>query len=306
MFNISGEDGKSDIFQSIFINAVSAADDYYQRGISTAQLNFNNGELVDRISQIDFGMELFSGHQTYMQSGFNSFLTLKLAMLPNGLRSQSGKSDILVNSTINGFAGLLRQSLENLVRSVWLLEASSRNEISQRGFAVLWENASNRLKYERALESPQIDEFKKQLEDIRAAGIELGFFEKKKDGDLEFADNPRICIQDASGLLRNVVTPAILPKKLLMDRGIGFVNAEWVYKWLSGLTHGLDWAHLGVAIPDEMDFAFIIRSPDVERFSIAALYVLQLGQELFALTDGTFEANLSSIFSVEATATEMD
>lgn len=252
--------------------------------------------------QIPYGIELFSGHQNYMQSGFNSFQTLRLAMLPNGIVVENGKLNILVNSTINGFAGLLRQALENLVRSKWLLEASSRDEISIRGFAVLWENATNRLKYERALDGPLKDEIKKQVQSIRAAGIELGFFDLAYGSEVEYSESPRIRIQDASGLLRKVKSPAKLPKELLLDRGDGFLNAEWVYAWLSGLAHGLDWAHLEAPLPDDKDFGFTYRVPDIERFTIAALYVLQLGQELFWLTDGKFEERLLRIFSDEATA----
>lgn len=292
MSDNSGAIGGNENFLSILMNAVSAADSYYQRGQVTAKRNFDNAKLVDVLSRIEFGMELFSGHQNYMQSGFNSFLTLRLAMLPNGLRAESGKESVLMNATINGCAGLLRQSLENLVRSIWLLEASSQIEISQRGFAVLWENASNHLKYERALNGSRIEEFEINLKELHSSGVHHGFFDLIKGSQTEFSKKPRIRIQDASGLLRKVITPVELPQDLLQERGIGFVNAEWVYRWLSGLTHGLDWAHVGLQLPDEMDFAFVNRTPDIERFSIAALFVLQLGQELFQLTDGKFESTL--------------
>ena len=105
-------------FHAIFINAVSAADDYYIRGERTVLREFENTELINNLSKIDFGLDLFSGHQNYMQSGFNSFLTLRMAMIPTGIQFENGKPTMKVNATVNGLAGLLRQSVENLARSV--------------------------------------------------------------------------------------------------------------------------------------------------------------------------------------------
>ena len=156
------------------------------------------------------------------------------------------------------------------------------------------------MKFERALESPRVSEFEQKYNDLKAEGIEFGFFKAKTDGKSGFDEDPKIRIQDATSLLKNIVTPVELPAELLRKRGIGFINAEWVYRWLSGLTHGLDWAHTGDVFPSDKDFALMIRSPDFERFSIAALYVLQLGQQLFVLTDGAFQKRLSNIFEAES------
>jgi hypothetical protein len=286
-------------FHGIFINAVSAADDYYIRGEKTVLREFENTELINNLSKIDFGLDLFSGHQNYMQSGFNSFLTLRMAMIPTGIQFENGKPIIKVNATVNGLAGLLRQSVENLARSVWLLNASDKVQISQRGFAVVWENAKNRLKFERALKSPRVGEFEGKYDDLKTVGIEFGFFKEKSDGKPGFEEDPRVRIQDATSLLKNISTPVELPAELLRQKGIGFINAEWVYRWLSGLTHGLDWVHTSDGIPGDQDFALVIRNPDFERFSISALYVLQIGQQLFDLTDGGFQMRLAKILENE-------
>ena len=282
-------------FQQVLIASVSAADDHYNRANLIAQRDLDNPELVRLLTKFDFGMDLFAGHQIYMQSGFNSFLTLRHAMMHNGIEAIDGQLNLNVKITINGFAGLLRQAIECLIRSVWLLDVTNKAQISERGFAVIWENATNRLKYEQALKSPKTDDYRKHLDDLRGEGIGKGLFPVDKHDSSKYADNPRIQIEDASGLLRKVVTPINLPVDLLAQRGIGFVNAEWVYRWLSGLTHGLDWAHVGKDLPENLDFALIIRKPDLERFSIAAMYVLQISQQLFALTDGVFQERLSSI-----------
>jgi hypothetical protein len=283
-------------FQKVLIAAVSAADEYYNRGNLIAQRDLENQELVRLLTKLDFGMALFSGHQMYMQSGFNSFLTLRHAMMHNGFEASEGHLNLNVKITINGFAGLLRQTIESLIRSVWLLDVTNRAQISERGFAVIWENATNRLKYEQALKSPKVEESRKYLDVLRIEGITKGLFLVDRHDSSKYADDPRIQIEDASGLLRKVITPIDLPVDLLAQRGIGFVNAEWVYRWLSGLTHGLDWAHIGNELPENLDFALTIRKPDLERFSIAAMYVLQISQRLFALTDGDFQKRLSSMF----------
>lgn len=284
-------------FQQILINAVMAADDHFIRGDLTARREVENKTLIDYLTQIDYGMELFAGQQMFMQSGFNSFLTLRLAMLPNGIQSENGNPTLNVNVTINGFAGLLRQSIECLIRSVWLLDASTKREITERGFAVTWENLANRLKYEQALKSTHIVEFRHKLEELREDGIRLGLFKLIQEKPIKYADNPRIQIADASGLLRKVITPVGLPTEFLTQRGIGYINAEWVYRWLSALTHGLDWAHTEKGLPNDMDFALSARKPDFERFTISALYVLQISQRLFKLTDGDFQVKLINLFT---------
>lgn len=283
-------------FQEVLIAAVSAADDHYNRANLIAQRDIENPELFQLLAKLDFGMDLYAGHQMYMQSGFNSFLTLRHAMIPNGVKKIDEKLNLNVKITINGIAALLRQTIECLIRSVWLLDVTNKNQVSERGFAVIWENTTNRLKYEQSLKSPQADEFKKYLDNLRVEGISKGLFPVDSRDSLKYALNPRIQIGDASGLLRRVVTPINLPLDLLEQRGIGFVNAEWVYRWLSGLTHGLDWAHIGMKLPENLDFALQIRKPDIERFSIAALYILQISQQLFSLTDDLFQKRLLNMF----------
>lgn len=283
-------------FQEVLLSAVSAADDHYSRANLIAHRDIENQELFRLLNKLDFGMELFAGHQMYMQSGFNSFLTLRHAMMHNGIEEIDGLLNLNVKITINGFAGLLRQTIECLIRSVWLLDVTNKAQVSERGFAVIWENATNRLKYEQALKSPKTDDFRNYLDDLRIEGIEKGLFPVDRHDSSKYADKPRIQIEDASGLLRKVITPINLPVDLLAERGIGFVNAEWVYRWLSGLTHGLDWAHVRKEETETSDFALEIRKPDIERFSIAAMYVLQISQQLFALTGGDFQKRLSSMF----------
>ncbi len=283
------------LFQEVLISAVSAADHHYDRANLIAQRDLENQDLVQMLSKFDFGMDLFAGHQMYMQSGFNSYLTLRHAMMHNGIEAIDGHLNLNVKITINGFAGLLRQTIECLIRSVWLLDITNQAQISERGFAVVWENATNRLKYEQALKSPREGEFRTYLDDLRVEGIKKGLFPVDRQDSSKYADKPRIQIEDASGLLRKVQTPINLPIDLLEQRGIGFVNAEWVYRWLSGLTHGLDWVHGGKEIPENLEFALVIRKPDLERFSIAAMYVLQISQQLFALTDGEFQKRLSKM-----------
>jgi len=277
-----------DKFQSVLINVVSAADDYSKRADAIIYRHRDEKLMSELKNRTKYGAELLSGAQSYMQSGFNSFQSLRLLVLPGGINLQDGQGSVNVNFTINGMASLLRQSIECLVRAEWLFKSASNKEIDERGFAVLWSNAQSRLKYERSLKSPLQESFITEVAGLRQAGIDLGFFNITKESLGTYAKNPRVEIADATGLLRNVKTPTNFPSQLLVDRGSGFSNAEWVYVWLSGLAHGMHWAHKLPPTPADVESEVFQRVPDYERFAIASLYVLQLGQNIFQLAENEF------------------
>ncbi len=278
-------------FENVLVKAISAADSYSQRSDSIVHEHANNVALNSMYEKTNYGAELISGAHSYAQSGFNAFQTLRLAVLPNGMDLKNPDGKIQAKFTITGVAGLLRQSIECLVRAQWLLEAKGDRQIDERGYALLWSNCINRLKYERALDSTQVPKFEKLRDKIRAEGISLQLFDTSSAFADSYSLEPRIKIADASGLLRNIVTDVPLPTELTQVFGNGFKNAEWVYIWLSGITHGLEWSHKGKSEFGINDVAVFYRTPDFQKFATAACYVLQIGQNIFRLASNPLEVN---------------
>lgn len=273
------------IFRNVFINSVGAADDYSRKADNFVSLHSNNIELQAKLEQSIYGKELLAGAHSFMQSGFNSFQTLRLAVLPNGLEPEKLNGTIQVRVSINGVAGLLRQAMECLAKAEWLLQAKNLSEIEARGFAFLWSNSENRLKYERALGSSRVEEIKQLMVQTRKEGIALGLFETKSDQKDGYASEPRVKIADSSGLLRKLRTNMLLPDEVIAQYGPGFENAEWLYVWLSGFTHGLEWIHKNVPLSEVEDVALIYRIPDFQKFATASVYVIQLVQIIFELCE---------------------
>lgn len=283
------------IFKKVFIESVGAADDYSRKADNFISLHSRDYELQAKLDQSIYGKELLAGAHSFMQSGFNSFQTLRLAVLPKGLEPDNIIGTLQVRVSINGVAGLLRQSMECLAKAEWLLRAKSISEIEARGFAFLWSNAENRLKYERALDSSRVDEFKHLISETRKEGIALGLFEQVLEQNDGYASEPKVKIADSSGLLRNLRTKMDLSSEVIAQYGPGFKNAEWLYVWLSGFTHGLEWSHKNVPLSEVEDVALIYRIPDFQKFATASVYVIQLGQSIFELCGKPLENTFSQV-----------
>ena len=278
-------------FENVLVKAISAADSYSRRSDAIVHEHANNLSLNAKYEVTNYGAELISGAHSYAQSGFNAFQTLRLAVLPNGMHPTDPDGKIQAKFTITGVAGLLRQSMECLVRAQWLLEAKGDRQIDERGYALLWSNCVNRLKYERALKSAEISKYEKLRAEIRAEGISLQLFDSSSTSSDGFSSDPRIGIADASGLLRKIETDVLLPSELARIFGDGFNNAEWVYIWLSGITHGLEWSHKGKSDFGINDVGVFYRTPDFQKFATAACYILQIGQNIFRLASNPLAVN---------------
>lgn len=280
----------NDAFLKNLMSAVSAADNYRARSEYLVRENLNNQKLVEILSSTEFGMECLAGAHMYLQSGLDSFFSFRLLALPDGIPDPFLNQQIRFQITNNGCATLLRQSLECLVKSNWLLADANLESVNAKGFAVAWENSRQRIKFERAINSQDLDAQIEIHKNLEFKGIEEGYLISLDSGKTNSLKFP---FQDTTSLLRGISSPLDLPKEVLSRMGKGFQNAEWTYHWLSGLSHGLSWVHPFKPLGINEAFAVQNVFPDSEKFAHVAIFVLEVGQMVFSELEGNFEANLN-------------
>ena len=279
-----------DEFIKVLMWSVSAADDYRLKGGKLVEATYSNQLINDKLAQIPYGLDLLSGIHSYTQSSLDNYFSLRMLTLPQGPPVLGSSGNIDFNLTISGCSTLLRQFLEGAVYANWLLEVENSREVTERGFAFYWANLTERLKYERALESPKIDFYSNLKNEAIASGTSLDLLNFWEDGK---KCEPKIKIDDATGKLREIEFNISFPDELIRLLGSGFKNGSWLYHWLSGLTHGLSWAHFDNS-QMESEVELVERNPDLMRFAHAALFGMQLFQEIFPKLDHSFENKLCS------------
>ncbi len=280
------------LFIQNLLHIASAADDYREKAHKLVVHNANNSELISKLSCIPFGTDLLAGAHMYMQSGMDSFLSFRLLSLPDGVPKLNTNSDVVFRLTNNGSAVLLRRALECLVRAKWLLDCDCREKIVQRGFAVCWSNSNERVKYEKALNSSELANQEENMRALQEVGLELDLLSLNKSETSYF---PKVGIQDATSLLKSIKSDLVLPDKILDELGTGFTNAEWSYRWLSGMSHGMSWAHIFNEEKDSTDVSLKVFYPDPRKFASSALFILQIAGEVFKSLESEFEVSLGEI-----------
>lgn len=278
-------------FIRVLMWSVSAADDYRSKMHSLVVNSAENEKINLILSQIPFGPELLAGIHSYSQSAIDCYFSLRLLTIPNGSPQFTGEENTEFRLTLSGCAVLLRQFIEGAVFSNWLLDVKTRRQVTQRGFAFYWENLNERLKYERAMNSDQVGKFEEIKRKAIADGHNLDLLITSDDGKKHW---PQISINDATGKLREVSTKVSMPDFVIKKLGKGITNGEWIYHWLSGLTHGLSWSYFDDSAM-QSDMELVYRSPDVLRYAHSALLGMQLFQEIFPKLENGFEATLLKI-----------
>lgn len=278
-----------ELFIENLIQISSAADAYREKAQELVIRNAQNTDLISLLDSIPFGTDLLAGAHMYLQSGIDSFFSFRLLTLPNGAPTPGETSDNLFRLTNNGTAVLLRQSIECLVRAKWLLENKDRDQITQKGFAVCWSNSKERVKYERALNSTNVDIHLTNLKDLESLGFALKLMNPEEDGK---KPSPKVGIRDATSLLKLIKLDLNLPPQVILELGNGFTNAEWVYRWLSGISHGMTWAHIFNEEIESQDVAFKQFDPDPKKFASSALFVLKIAGDVFRNLEGDFETQI--------------
>jgi hypothetical protein len=141
---------------------------------------------------------------------------------------------------------LARVALETALVSHWMLEPDSRDGRRARGFAALWRDLDERRKVE---DLAGLDEAKRKQTELLDQAEAHGLVTLHPDGRRRLT-NP---MPSAVALVRRWPPPD---------------GIEWLYRYLSGYSHGKSWALLAgiqteTAIPLDQDiFAAVVATPD--------------------------------------------
>ena len=142
------------------------------------------------------------------------------------------------NITVNGTAGLIRQTVECAARALWLVSPKSSYDLDLRGFAAVWANAEEACRFARAIGSPEAIEKEKNFQELLEIGRSKGWM---NEGGRR--PKPTYPLSDATGILAGVTFDAGPLSKATHLLGTNVNNGEWVYRWSSGMAHGHAWVH---------------------------------------------------------------
>lgn len=259
----------------MLVNCLLAADDFRNRANKIVECQFRNFELVEKFEDHLFANEYLAAVHNTLQSGLDAFFSLRLLALPDVLEKREDLDLGRLNVTINGWANLFRQSLECLAISHFLLSRSTQEEVTKYGFAYCFKDSEEKVKFMTALRGASFNEAKMSHKKLSQIGEihNLITVANPKGRNV-----PNTTIPDTQSLLRGLSIPTNFSKDIIALHGQGIENAEWLYVWLSGFTHGRSWMH-----PDE-DLSegrlnFEIRNPDLLKLGHALAYVVFLAND---------------------------
>lgn len=220
------------IVQQMVATLIQRSPEYYERFDAVMESGFQN--LVERQSPAvldEYQESAIAAATSYLGASINSLRTLELLIIDRSTNPVS-----LKNLTTMGTAGITRQIVEPMIWSDWLLNSSTLEELRIRGYAAIWENASEANKYAEAIHAPDLASKREMFQVIIREGHNLGFIAvgKKK---------PIVKFPNATPQFASNAFPEQLIQGLQQHYGTNIQNAEWVYRWLSGLTHGMIWAN---------------------------------------------------------------
>ncbi len=255
-----------------YYNFVSSADSLY-RASNEAALQFQNLENPLRVaaSSVDYGLEALSAATFFLGAATNSLLTLRLSSIGQ-VTFSDGSTHVERRITINGTAGLVRQALECAARAHWLTSPANPDELSRRGFAAIWADAYEAVRYARAIGSPELSEKERGLARLLEEGRARGLISENNG-----KPKPTTFLLSATDIIKKLrFTPGHVDglRELL---GSNVNCGEWVYRWLSGMAHGQGWAHprQATAIP-EGSLGMHYTKPDWARLTLSTSLAVRL------------------------------
>lgn len=154
------------------------------------------------------------------------------------------KGNLEVRTTSTGIAGLLRIGLEGLANFRWLSEPSEVSQLEARAFAVHFTQVSEAQKYYRDLgDNHALEKFADLLAAEILYGISVGFLEEKSERPGTYKCVGLANIPDTTSLCRAIRVPKEIVTKELKAKYSGMDNGAFLYRWLSGNTHGMFWVN---------------------------------------------------------------
>lgn len=189
------------------------------------------------MSQVEYGLDALSSATFFLGAAVNSLLALRLLTFGE-IVDVDGVMKMDAHITVNGTAGLIRQTVECAARALWLVSPKSAEDLNLRGFAAVWANAEEACRFAKAIGSPEADEKEKFFQELLDAGLSKGWM---NEGARK--PKPTYPLSDATGILAGVTFDAgpLSPAVHLLGTNVN--NGEWVYRWSSGMAHGHAWVH---------------------------------------------------------------
>ena len=166
-----------------------------------------------------------------------------LVTLSNTVHTDAkGNKQVRVTST--GVAGLLRIAFEGLANFRWLSDPDEPIELEARAFGVHFTQVYEAQKYYRDLgDTKALTKFTKLLNFEIEYGKTAGFLEEKLEKPGSYKCVGLANIPDTTSLCRVIKVPESIVTDEVKAIYTGMRNGSFLYRWLSGNTHGMFWVN---------------------------------------------------------------
>jgi len=166
-----------------------------------------------------------------------------LVTLSNTVNTDAnGNKQVRVTST--GVAGLLRIAFEGLANFRWLSDPDEPIEVEARAFGVHFTQVYEAQKYYRDLgDTEALTKFTKLLKIEIEYGKTRGFLEERFEKPGTYKCVGLAKIPDITSLCRAIIVPQSIVTDEIKAIYSGMRNGAFLYRWLSGNTHGMFWVN---------------------------------------------------------------
>ena len=166
-----------------------------------------------------------------------------LVTLSNAVHTDAkGNKQVRVTST--GVAGLLRIAFEGLANFRWLSDPDEPIELGARAFGVHFTQVHEAQKYYRDLgDTKALIKFTKLLNIEIEYGKSAGFLEERLEKPGTYKCVGLAKIPDTTSLCRAIKVPESIVTDEIKAMYTGMKNGAFLYRWLSGNTHGMFWVN---------------------------------------------------------------
>jgi hypothetical protein len=173
------------------------------------------------------------------------------------LLSHGSETEITINVTQNGVAGLLRQAFESLGWARWLSNSTTESDVQIRGFFYHIEDVKQRRKYYNDLGwQKEIERTDRLLMDTINDGVRLEYYTETvisdRPGVLE--RKPNLNLPKITEICQGVKLPTNIITSEVLAEYPGMESASWLYRWASGLAHGKHWVNTHEPSADGLSF----------------------------------------------------
>jgi hypothetical protein len=166
-----------------------------------------------------------------------------LVTLSNTIHTDA-KGNKQVHITSTGVAGLLRIAFEGLANFRWLSHSDEPIEVEARAFGVHFTQVYEAQKYYRDLgDAKALTKFTKLLNIEIEYGKTAGLLEESLERPGTYKCVALARIPDTTSLCRAIIMPESIVTDEIKADYTGMRNGAFLYRWLSGNTHGMFWVN---------------------------------------------------------------